>query len=73
MNYSQIDKDFIIRIDNAEYAYKGLISARRFAIVVNYGSRENLAKRIVRSVYKQGKQVHTVKLRRGIKLEFVSR
>lgn len=69
MSTTQINQDFIIRIRNRE-GYSGLTSARNFFMLV---ADIELGTRLVDRVYDAGRQVMTVKLRRGIEFDFVSR
>jgi len=69
-NTTTINRDFIIRVRNNDEGYSGLTSARNFFLIID---DIELADRKIASVYAAGKQVMTVKLRRGIEFDFVSR
>ena len=74
MTLTRINNDFLIRIYNPEFNYKGLLSARNFFLIVNEGGNDpTLAQRKIDQVYASKEDRIEIKLRRGLKFTFIYR
>lgn len=69
-SYTEINQNFLIRVEDSLTKKNSLHSARTYVLLL--GDSE-LAHKHFNEVLRLGKDKHTIKLRRGLKIDFVSK